>query len=219
MLITCILLSFITVTLAGKTSEARSSIHDAGLNNKDCQIQCPPTSEHDRVILPAITQRQHESGEWENILECWSLNTTTSHMPDINNAFRLNWEGGFDAVYQYIFSGPSFMPAHPAPEPSLIIMSSGIGKLYSLRLVGIIISLTHSPNNTGDLRMPSGKCLRITAGDIFFSVGTYGRQTAWWSAGTVVSDLYFKDGKIPHHVVVPELNGDNVYSTQKMIEL
>lgn len=53
--------------------------------------------------------------------------------------------------------------------------------------------------------MPSGKCLRVGAGDIFFSVGTLGRQTAWWSAGTVVSDLYFKDGKIPAHEVVSEL--------------
>lgn len=60
----------------------------------------------------------------------------------------------------------------------------------------------------GDLRVPSGKCLRVVAGDIFFSVGTYGKQTAWWPKGTVVSDFYFRDGKIPEHEVVPELGDD-----------
>ncbi|KAJ2971302.1 hypothetical protein NUW58_g9453 [Xylaria curta] len=118
-------------------------------------------------------------------------------MPDIDNAFRLNWENGFDAVYQYVFYGPSFMPSHPAPEPSLIIMSAGLG----------------------DLRMPSGRCLRITAGDIFFSVGTEGRQTAYWSEGTVVSDLYFKDGKIPDHKVVPELSSTNEHPSENTGEL
>ncbi|KAI1381060.1 hypothetical protein F4677DRAFT_441392 [Hypoxylon crocopeplum] len=181
-----------------QTTAQRSSIpDDTGLQGKDCQIQCPRSSEQGLVVLPAITQIQNESGKWENILECWSVNTTTVNMPDIDNAFRLDWEKGFDAVYQYVFYGPSFMPAHPAPEPSLIIMSAGIG----------------------DLRMPSGKCLRVTAGDIFFSVGTDGRQTAWWSEGTVVSDLYFKDGKIPAHTVVPELADASSRRAQDRTEL
>lgn len=67
----------------------------------------------------------------------------------------------------------------------------------------------------GDLRVPSGRCLRVGAGDIFFSVGTNGRQTAWWSEGTVVSDFYFKGGKIPDHVVVPEVaDGESAFVVQ-----
>lgn len=58
----------------------------------------------------------------------------------------------------------------------------------------------------GDLRMPNGQCLRVQGGDSFFSVGTKGKMTAWWAPGTVVSDFYFADGKIPSHAVVPELN-------------
>ncbi len=57
----------------------------------------------------------------------------------------------------------------------------------------------------GVLKVPSGKCLRVGPGDIFFSVGVDGRQTAWWSEGTVVSDLYFKGGVIPKHDVVDEV--------------
>ncbi|TGJ75890.1 hypothetical protein E0Z10_g10943 [Xylaria hypoxylon] len=168
-----------------------SSIH------ADYQLRCPKSTKPNRVTIPAITQIQQDSGEWENILECWSVNTTTINMPDIDNAFRLDWENGFDAAYQYIFYEPSFMPAHPAPKPSLIIMSVGIG----------------------DLRMPSGRCLRITAGDIFFSVGTEGRQTAWWSEGTVVSDLYFKDDKIPDHTVVAESTNNHELPQTSIDEL
>ena len=47
------------------------------------------------------------------------------------------------------------------------------------------------------------------AGDIFFSVGVDVRQTAWWSEGTVVSDFYFKGGKIPKYSIVPELAVDD----------
>ncbi|KAI0437519.1 hypothetical protein F4803DRAFT_538403 [Xylaria telfairii] len=159
----------------------------AGLDNTDCQLRCPKSPKLNQVILPAITHAQLETGEWENILECWSVNTTTTNMPGIDNAYRLDWEEGFDAAYQYIFYGPSFMPPHTTPEPSLAIMSAGIG----------------------DVRVPSGRCLRVTAGDIFFNVGTEGLQTAWWSEGAVISDLYFKGGKVPDHDVVPELPSIN----------
>ncbi|KAI1111366.1 hypothetical protein F5Y14DRAFT_315178 [Nemania sp. NC0429] len=175
--------AFFLASLSVALGKATGAPYTAGLESTDCQLRCPLSTVPGMVILPAITQKQHDTGDWENFLECWAVNTTTTHMPDVDNAFRLNWEKGFDATYQYVFTGPSFMPSHPAPEPSLIIMSAGIG----------------------DLRMPSGRCLRVTAGDIFFSVGTEGRQTAWWSEGTVVSDLYFKDGKIPDHDVIPEL--------------
>ncbi|KAI0465608.1 hypothetical protein F4859DRAFT_500360 [Xylaria cf. heliscus] len=159
----------------------------AGLDTTDCQLRCPKSTNLNQVILPAITHIQHRTGDWENILECWSVNTTTINMPGIDNAFRLDWEEGFDAAYQYIFYGPSFMPPHSTPEPSLAIMSAGIG----------------------DVRVPSGRCLRVRAGDIFFNVGTEGLQTAWWSEGAVISDLYFKDGKIPDHKVIEELLGIN----------
>ena len=53
--------------------------------------------------------------------------------------------------------------------------------------------------------MPSGRCLRVGPGDNFFSAGTKGKMTAWWAPGTVVSDFYFKDSRIPEHVVMPEL--------------
>lgn len=56
----------------------------------------------------------------------------------------------------------------------------------------------------GDLRMSDGRCLRVKAGDNFFSAGTRGKMTAWWAAGTVVSDFYFKNSEIPNHVVVAE---------------
>ncbi|KAK0669801.1 hypothetical protein QBC41DRAFT_318896 [Cercophora samala] len=158
-----------------------------GLESTDCQIRCPKSANPRKVIIPALTQAKNATtGEWENTLECWSIDTVDPDLTDleIDNAIRLNWEEGFDKAYQYIFHGDSYMPAHPAPEPSLILMSAGIG----------------------DLRVPSGKCLRVGAGDVFFSVGTLGKQTAWWSDGTLVSDFYFKDGKIPHHEVVDEID-------------
>lgn len=58
----------------------------------------------------------------------------------------------------------------------------------------------------GDVRVPSGRCLRVKPGDIFFNVGTEGLQTAWWSEGCVISDLYFKGGVVPEHDVVSELS-------------
>jgi hypothetical protein len=109
------------------TGAPGASSHAVGLDNTDCQLTCPKSTELGQVILPAITQIQHKTGDWENFLECWSVNTTTIDIPDVDNAFRLDWEKGFDAVHQYIFYGPSFMPSHPAPEPSLVIMSAGIG--------------------------------------------------------------------------------------------
>ncbi|KAI0856000.1 hypothetical protein F4860DRAFT_494718 [Xylaria cubensis] len=179
-------LLFLSLSLAiGTTISTHGpSSYETGLDATDCQLRCPKSTDLRQVILPAITHIRHETGEWENILECWSVNTTTTNMPGVDNAFRLDWEEGFDAAYQYIFYRSSFMPSHPTPEPSLAIMSAGIG----------------------DVRVPSGRCLRVAAGDIFFNVGTEGLQTAWWSEGAVISDLYFKDGKVPDHKVVPELS-------------
>lgn len=105
---------------------------DSGLASIDCQIRCPHESERSQLVLPALSQRINASGHAENTLECWRIDTITTKLPGIDNAFRLDWEGGFDAAYQYIFTGPSFMPSHPAPEPSLIVMANGIGKLGSL---------------------------------------------------------------------------------------
>ncbi|KAI1746542.1 hypothetical protein F4782DRAFT_524099 [Xylaria castorea] len=183
MLTATLLLLSLSLATGKTTGTQRPPSYEVGLDTIDCQLRCPKSTELSQVILPAITHIQHETGEWENVLECWSVNTTTTNMPGVDNAFRLDWEEGFDAAYQYIFYGSSFMPSHPTPEPSLAIMSAGIG----------------------DVRVPSGRCLRVTAGDIFFNVGTEGRQTAWWSEGAVISDLYFKDGKIPDHMVVQEL--------------
>ncbi|KAI1746120.1 hypothetical protein F4680DRAFT_11419 [Xylaria scruposa] len=178
------LLPLVLSLATGKTTSTQGPpSYEAGLDATDCQLRCPKSTKLSQVILPAITHIQRETGEWENILECWSVNTTTTNMPGVDNAFRLDWEGGFDAAYQYIFYGTSFMPSHPTPKPSLAIMSAGIG----------------------DVRVPSGRCLRVAPGDVFFNVGTEGRQTAWWSEGVVISDLYFKDGKVPDHKVVPEL--------------
>ncbi|KAB2573242.1 hypothetical protein DBV05_g8053 [Lasiodiplodia theobromae] len=173
---------------------SKSPIEAQGsLEIEDCQIRCPTSTDPGQVVLPALTQFKNASGHWENTIECWQVDTISTNLPGIDNAFRIDWEGGFDAAYQYIFYGQSFMPAHPAPEPSLILMSAGIG----------------------DLRVPSGRCLRVGAGDIFFSVGTDGRQTAWWSEGTVVSDFYFKGGRIPDHVVVSEVEaGKSTFVTQ-----
>ncbi|KAK0702429.1 hypothetical protein B0T21DRAFT_378593 [Apiosordaria backusii] len=181
-LIAC--LPFLTAAVHGTRHVPRFDRY--GLESTDCQIRCPKSSNPGKVVMPALTQAKNATtGEWENILECWSIDTVDPDLTDIeiDNAIRLNWEGGFDKGYQYIFYGDSYMPAHPAPEPSLILMSAGVG----------------------DLRVPSGKCLRVGAGDVFFSVGTLGKQTAWWSDGTMVSDFYFKDGKIPEHEVVEEL--------------
>ena len=72
--------------------------------------------------------------------------------------------------------------------------------------------------HSGDLKVPSGKCLRVGAGDIFFSVGTEGRQTAWWAEGTVVSDFYFKEGKVPRHEVVDEMDPEAYYKALKAKE-
>ena len=99
-----------------------------GLEDTDCQLRCPQSSYPGRLVLPAITQFKNGAGEWENTLECWEIDNISTDVEGIDNAFRLDWEGGFDAAYQHVFYDQSFMPAHPAPEPSLIVMSSGIGK-------------------------------------------------------------------------------------------
>lgn len=86
-----------------------------------------------------------------------------------------------------------------------------------LCLVGITPpKLTQS---LGDVRVPSGRCLRVTGGDIFFNVGVDGLQTAWWSEGSVITDLYFKNGKIPWHDVVPELSSITEHGSSKKLEL
>jgi hypothetical protein len=100
---------------------------EENLEPTDCQIQCPRDSDPSKMVLPALSQAITSSGTVENTLECWRIDNVLTKIPDIDNAIRLDWEDGFDAVYQYVFDNPSFMPAHPAPEPSLIIMSSGIG--------------------------------------------------------------------------------------------
>ena len=191
---------------------------DPRLDTMDCQIRCPRSSDPVKVILPALSQKVNASGVAENTLECWQIDFVSISLPGIQNAFRIDWEGGFDAAYQYIFTGPSFMPSHPAPEPSLIVMSNGIGMFFRSR--GLLFSANLS-SHSGDLRVPSGKCLRVGAGDIFFSVGIDGRQTAWWSEGTVVSDFYFKGGKIPEHSIVPELavDEDGPMVKQERLEL
>ncbi|KAI0872296.1 hypothetical protein GGS24DRAFT_21431 [Hypoxylon argillaceum] len=197
MLTSTLLLLSLSLGTGKAVSIHDSTSQDAGLQTTDCQLRCPKSTDLKKVILPAITQIQHETGEWENVLECWSVDTTTTNMPGVDNAFRLDWEGGFDAAYQYIFYGPSFMPPHTTPEPSLAIMSAGIG----------------------DVRVPSGRCLRVTGGDIFFNVGVDGLQTAWWSEGSVITDLYFKNGKIPWHDVVPELSSITDHGSSKKLEL
>lgn len=127
MLTSTLLLLSLSLGTGKAVSIHDSTSQDAGLQTTDCQLRCPKSTDLKKVILPAITQIQHETGEWENVLECWSVDTTTTNMPGVDNAFRLDWEGGFDAAYQYIFYGPSFMPPHTTPEPSLAIMSAGIG--------------------------------------------------------------------------------------------
>lgn len=105
----------------------KSDTH-AGLADQDCQISCPQSTDPSKIILPAISEIQNATGYWENVLECWQVDTISTALPGIDNAYRLDWEGGFDIGYQYIFSGESFMKAHSTPVPSLIVMSSGIGK-------------------------------------------------------------------------------------------
>ncbi|KAI0194247.1 hypothetical protein F4808DRAFT_338350 [Astrocystis sublimbata] len=184
-----LLLSFLSLPVAKSTDPASYYDLSGGRHYKgqlqatDCQLRCPQSVLPDQVILPAITDARRETGEWENVLECWSVDTTTTNMAGIDNAYRLDWKEGFDATYQYIFTGPSYMGPHTIPEPSLAIMSAGVG----------------------DVRVASGRCLRLKAGDIFFNVGTKGLQTAWFSEGSVVSDLYFKGRQIPDHKVIPEL--------------
>lgn len=120
---------------------SKSPIEAQGsLATEDCQIRCPTSTDPAQVVLPALTQFKNASGHWENTIECWQVDTISTSLPGIDNAFRIDWEGGFDAAYQYIFYGQSFMPAHPAPEPSLILMSAGIGKHLhmSLRLKQVL---------------------------------------------------------------------------------
>ena len=113
---------------------------DPHLDTMDCQIRCPRSTDPNKVILPALSQKVNASVFAENILECWQVDSVSTSLPGILNAFRIDWEGGFDAAYQYIFTGPSFMPSHPAPEPSLIVMSSGIGMFF--RSPSLFISIT-----------------------------------------------------------------------------
>lgn len=167
----------------GALAKTHSASSYPGLTDNDCQIRCPQSTDPAKVILPSIVSVQNATGDWENTLECWEVDSISTSLPGIDNAYRLDWEEGFDAGYQYIFYGESFMQAHSTPEPSLIVVGGGIG----------------------DLRMPSGRCLRVQGGDNFFSFGTKGKMTAWWAPGTVVSDFYFKDGVTPEHIVVPEL--------------
>lgn len=104
-----------------------SPSHHSGLSTEDCNIRCPQSSDPSRVILPAITDQKNATGDWENVLECWQVDTVSSSLPGIDNSYRLNWEGGFDLGYQYIFYSESFMRAHSTPEPSLIVVGGGIG--------------------------------------------------------------------------------------------
>jgi len=99
-----------------------------GLSQNDCQTRCPPSTSPSHRILPAISQTQNTSGDWENILECWQVNSISTDLPGIDNAYRLDWETGFDAGYQYVFEGQSFMQAHSTPVESLIVVSGGVGK-------------------------------------------------------------------------------------------
>lgn len=115
------------VTVLPRFSTVSSSSFP-GLSGEDCNIRCPRSNVPDRVVLPAITHQQNTTGHWENVLECWQIGSVTTNLPGIENSYRLDWEGGFDLAYQYIFHDQSFMQAHSTPEPSLIVMGSGIGK-------------------------------------------------------------------------------------------
>lgn len=138
---------------------------DPRLDATDCQIRCPQSSNSQKIVLPALSQKVDASGLAENTLECWQIDSLSTSIPGIDNAFRLDWEDGFDAAYQYIFTGPSFMPSHPAPEPSLIVMSSGIGtsslserKLKSIVRPSILCRLTYWP-----IRRPSSSLWQMSA--------------------------------------------------------
>ena len=111
----------------GVAKAASTPGHLGSLEDTDCQLKCPQSTVRGEIVLPSITQTRRDTGEWENILECWSIDTTTVDLPGIDSAFRLNWEGGFDAVYQYVFYEQSYMAPHPGPGSSLVIMASGIG--------------------------------------------------------------------------------------------
>lgn len=128
---------------------------ETGLDNTDCQLRCPKSADLTQVILPAITHVKHKSGEWENILECWSINTTMFNMPGVDNAFRIDWEKGFDATYQYIFYDESYMPPHSTPEPSLAIMSAGIGTYTIQRTQS---GPTQSQSHAIDISMDPDRC-------------------------------------------------------------
>jgi hypothetical protein len=56
------------------------------------------------------------------------VDSISTVLPGIDNAYRLDWEDGFDLGYQYIFYGESFMQAHSTPVPSLIVVGGGIGE-------------------------------------------------------------------------------------------
>ena len=83
-----------------------------------------------KFVLPALSQKVNASGLAENTLGSWQFGTVSTSLPRVDNPFRLDWEDSFHAAYQYIFTGPSFMHSHPSPEPSLIVMGSGIGMFF-----------------------------------------------------------------------------------------
>lgn len=55
-------------------------------------------------------------------------------------------------------------------ELSLILMSVGIGMFFVYFYYGFFVN-----GNVGDLWVFSGKCLRVGVGDVFFSVGIFGK--------------------------------------------
>jgi hypothetical protein len=66
------------------------------------------------------------------------------------------------------------MQVHSTPVPSLIVVGGGIGEfvlfsffrfLHFLYLLLVCALLTGS-GNSGDLRMPNGRCLRVKGGDL-----------------------------------------------------
>ena len=115
-------------TVTGQPHKFEESNKYPGLEDHDCQIRCPKSSDPSKVILPAISEIQNATGGWENIVECWQVASISTVLPGIDNAYRLDWEDGFDLGYQYIFYGESFMQAHSTPVPSLIVVGGGIGE-------------------------------------------------------------------------------------------
>ncbi|KAG0634527.1 hypothetical protein HOY80DRAFT_1140606 [Tuber brumale] len=150
--------------------------------SQDYELRCPKSRDPHKMTLPAITQEVDSKGKATNILQCWEIDNVVPAVEGIEGASLVGW-GAFDAAYQYDFHEGFFMPPHPAPEPSLVLMSAGVGLIT----------------------VPSGEVLRLGPGDTFFSVGTDGWQTAWWSEGTRVTDFYFKDGEVPNHATVQKL--------------